>query len=47
LYQEYLSKLAKDLDEIEFTNLERDKNQFGDALETLASMTIIDCSIRV
>lgn len=35
-YQEYLSKLAKDFDEIELTHLRRDKNQFCDTLATLA-----------
>jgi ribonuclease HI len=40
-YQEYLSKLAESFDEIEFTHLGRDKNQFADALATLASMATI------
>ena len=46
-YQEYLSKLAEDFEEIEFNHLGRDKNQFADALATLASMATIDCGIRV
>ena len=35
-YQEYLSKLADEFDEIEFTHMSRDKNKFADALATLA-----------
>nr|XP_034889983.1 uncharacterized protein LOC118030069 [Populus alba] len=46
-YQEYLSKLAESFDEIEFTHLRRDKNQFVDALATLASMAIIDCGAKI
>ena len=46
-YQEYLSKLAKSFEEIEFTHLGRDKNQFADALATLASMAILDCGVKV
>jgi len=46
-YQEYLSKLAKEFDEIKFTHMGRDKNQFADALATLASMTKIDYRNRV
>jgi ribonuclease HI len=46
-YQEYLSKLAENFEEIEFNHLGRDKNQFADALATLASMATIDCGIRV
>jgi hypothetical protein len=34
-YQEYLSKLAENFDDIEFTHLGRDKNWFVDALATL------------
>jgi hypothetical protein len=41
-YHEYLSKLIEGFEEIEFTHLGRDKNQFFDALATLASMTQID-----
>jgi len=40
-YQDYLSKLAESLDEIKFTHLGRDKNQFADALAILASMATI------
>ncbi|KAG5233085.1 RNA-directed DNA polymerase (Reverse transcriptase), Ribonuclease [Salix suchowensis] len=41
-YQEYLSKLAEEFEEIEFTHLGREGNQFADALATLASMARID-----
>jgi len=41
-YQEYLSKLVKEFDEIKFTHMGRDKNWFADALATLASMIKID-----
>jgi hypothetical protein len=40
--QEYLSKLVKEFDEIKFTHMEIDKNQFVDALATLAFMDEID-----
>jgi hypothetical protein len=46
-YQEYLSKLAENFEKIKFNHLGRDKNQFADALATLASMATIDCGIRV
>ncbi|XP_061947896.1 uncharacterized protein LOC133671224 [Populus nigra] len=46
-YQEYISKLAENFEKIEFNHLGRDKNQFVDALATLASMATIDCGIRV
>ena len=46
-YQQYLSKLTKGFDEIDFTHMERDKNQFADALATLASMAKTDYGIRV
>jgi len=46
-YQEYLSKLAKEFDKIKFTHIEREKNQFADALAILASMTKIDYGNRV
>jgi hypothetical protein len=39
--------LAESFDEIEFTHLGRDKNQFADALATLASMAIIDCGAKI
>ena len=41
-YQEYLSRLAEEFEEIEFTHLGRGGNQFADALATLASMARID-----
>ena len=41
-YQEYLSKLAEEFEEIEFTHLGIEGNQFADALATLASMARID-----
>jgi ribonuclease HI len=46
-YQEYLSKLVKEFDEIKFTHMGRDKNQFVNALTTLASMTKIDYRNKV
>jgi hypothetical protein len=42
-YQEYFSELAKEFNEIKFTHIGRDKNQFVDALATLAFMVKIDC----
>jgi hypothetical protein len=42
-----LSKLAKEFDKIKFTHIEREKNQFADALAILASMTKIDYGNRV
>ncbi|XP_057999287.1 uncharacterized protein LOC131178346 [Hevea brasiliensis] len=39
LYKKYLLKLIKEFEEISFTHLCRDKNQFTDALATLAVMT--------
>jgi len=46
-YQEYLSKLAGEFEEIEFTYLGREGNQFADALATLASMAKIDFGYKV
>jgi ribonuclease HI len=46
-YQEYLSKLAGEFEEIEFTHLGREGNQFTDALATLASMAKIDFGHKV
>jgi hypothetical protein len=46
-YQEYLSKLAESFDEIEFTHLGRDKNQFADTLATLASMATIGGGAKI
>ncbi|PKI73731.1 hypothetical protein CRG98_005880 [Punica granatum] len=37
-YHEYLEELAKNFEKISFTYTPRAKNQFADALETLASM---------
>ncbi|KAJ9185380.1 hypothetical protein P3X46_005022 [Hevea brasiliensis] len=37
-YQKYLMELIKKFEEISFTHLSRDKNQFADALATLAVM---------
>jgi len=37
-YQEYLSKLAKEFEEIEFTRIGREMNHFADVLATLAAM---------
>jgi len=36
-----MSKLEKEFDEIKFTHMGRDKNQFADALTTLAFMAKI------
>ncbi|KAL9400753.1 hypothetical protein Peur_004602 [Populus x canadensis] len=41
-YQEYLSKLAREFEEIKFTHLGREGSHFADALVTLASMARID-----
>jgi ribonuclease HI len=38
-YQKYLLKLANEFEEIKFIHISRDKNQFVDALTTLALMT--------
>jgi hypothetical protein len=46
-YQENLTKLIEDFDKIKFTYLNRDKNQFPDALTTLALMAKINCGIKV
>ena len=40
-YQNYFVKLASEFEEIKFTHMSRDKNQFSDALATLASMVQI------
>jgi ribonuclease HI len=47
LYQSYLLKLADEFEEIKFTYVSRDKNQFADALATLASMTQVDAKSRI
>ncbi|XP_057997802.1 uncharacterized protein LOC131176787 [Hevea brasiliensis] len=41
-YQKYLIELIKKFDEITFTHLSRDKNQFANALATLAVMAQIE-----
>ncbi|KAJ9177135.1 hypothetical protein P3X46_012385 [Hevea brasiliensis] len=41
-YQKYLLELIKKFEEISFTHLSRDKNQFADALATLAVMAQIE-----
>ena len=46
-YQEYLSTLAKEFEEVKFTHLGREGNHFADALATLAAMTTIDLKCKV
>ena len=46
-YQEYLSTLPKEFEEIKFTHLGREGNHFADALATLAAMTTIDLKCKV
>jgi hypothetical protein len=46
-YQEYLSKLAREFEEIKFTHLRREGNHFANALITLTSMTRIDFGHKV
>ena len=46
-YQEYLSKLVGEFEEIEFTHLGREGNQFADVLAILASMASIDFGHKV
>ncbi|KAJ9167520.1 hypothetical protein P3X46_022166 [Hevea brasiliensis] len=41
-YQKYLLELIKKFEEISFTHLSRDKNQFADALATMAVMAQIE-----
>ena len=41
LYQNYLVKLTSKFEEVEFTQMSRDKNQFADGLATLTSMVQI------
>jgi hypothetical protein len=41
-YQEYLSKLVEEFEEIEFTHLGMEGNHFTDVLATLAFMAKID-----
>jgi len=47
LYQNYLLRLANEFEEIKFTHISRDKNQFADALATLASMTQVDTKSKI
>ncbi|XP_011014739.1 PREDICTED: uncharacterized protein LOC105118468 [Populus euphratica] len=47
LYQNYLLRLANEFEEIKFTHTSRDKNQFADALVTLALMTQIDTRSKI
>ena len=46
-YQEYLSTLSDDFEEIKFTHLGREGNHFADALATLAAMATIDLGHKV
>jgi len=46
-YQEYMSKLTKELDEIKFIHMWRDKNWCADALATLIFMAKIDCGNKI
>ena len=46
-YQEYLSTLAKEFEEIKITHLGREGNHVADALATLAVMTTIDLEYKV
>ncbi|KAL9381073.1 hypothetical protein Peur_026730 [Populus x canadensis] len=46
-YQEYLSTLAKEFEEIKITHLGKEGNHFTDALATLAAMTTIDLEYKV
>ncbi|XP_019418570.1 PREDICTED: uncharacterized protein LOC109329357 [Lupinus angustifolius] len=46
-YQKYLSSLAEKFEEICFSHVTRDKNQFADALATLAVMTKLEVHASV
>ena len=46
-YQEYLAKLVGEVEEIEFTHLEREGNHFTNALTILASMARIEFGHKV
>jgi ribonuclease HI len=46
-YQEYLSTLVKEFEEIEFTYLEREGNHFANALAIMAVMATIDLGHKV
>jgi hypothetical protein len=47
LYQNYLLRLANEFEEIKFTYISRDKNQFVDVLTTLTSMTQVDAKSKI
>ncbi|XP_011015770.1 PREDICTED: uncharacterized protein LOC105119341 [Populus euphratica] len=47
LYQNYLLRLANEFEEIKFTHISRDKNQFADALATLTLMTQVDTRSKI
>jgi hypothetical protein len=46
-YQEYLSTLSEEFEEIKFTHLGREGNHFVNALATLVAMAIIDLKHKV
>jgi hypothetical protein len=46
-YQDYLLKLANEFKEIKFNHINRDKNQFANALATLALMTHINIGSKI
>jgi hypothetical protein len=46
-YQEYLSKLAKEFDEIKFTHIRKYKNQFVDVVTTLTFMVRVNYRNKV
>ncbi|XP_073261648.1 uncharacterized protein [Populus alba] len=46
-YQEYLSTLSEEFEEIRFTHLGREGNHFADALATLAAMATMDLRYKV
>eukprot|EP00258_Populus_trichocarpa_P025576 XP_024441595.1 uncharacterized protein LOC112324178 [Populus trichocarpa] len=47
LYQNYLLRLANEFEEIKFTHISKNKNQFASALATLASMTQVDTRSKI
>jgi len=46
-YQDYLSKLASEFDEIKFAYISKDKNKFTNVLATLTSMTHINIGGKI
>jgi len=46
-YQDYLLMLANEFEDIKFTHMSRDKNQFANVLATLASLTQINIGSRI